>query len=226
MNVIECLFILSIFVLCTLSVVACSPNSGTTTKSAGDLQISIVDNTNNPLRGAEIVSEEQPEGQLKVTAITGDSGVVTFNNIAAGEYIFYISRFDYFPIEIWLTVPEGQTNEMNVRMTVENGMTTTITTSPLRVSFADLTSNPESYNGKYVTIEGYWFDGFEIAVLAERLDISDFAEGNVRPAGVLIWTKGGLSEEINSKPHLQANNASGYPCSLRQSGIGWHTRIR
>ena len=210
MNINKCLFIFSIILLCALSVHACSPNSGTMSKSAGDLQISITDNTDNPLWGTKIVSEEQPEGQIKVTAVTGDSGVVTFNNIATGEYKFYVSRFDYFPIEIWLTVLEGRINEMNVRMTVENGMTTSITTSPLHVSFADLNSNPESYNGKYVAIEGYWFDGFEIAVLAERLEASGFSEGNVKPAGILIWATGGLSEEISSKLYLQENNASGY----------------
>ena len=111
MNINKCLFIFSIIVLCALSVHACSPNSGTMSKSAGDLQISITDNTDNPLWGTKIVSEEQPEGQIKVTAVTGDSGVVTFNNIATGEYKFYVSRFDYFPIEIWLATEGRLINE-------------------------------------------------------------------------------------------------------------------
>jgi hypothetical protein len=96
-------------------------------------------------------------------------------------------------------------------MTAENGSTTTITTTPERISFADFAADPENYNGQYITIEGYWFSGFEIAVLAERLEASGFAEGNVQPAGIKIWVSGGLSEDVSNKLYLQENNATGYP---------------
>ncbi len=82
---------------------------------------------------------------------------------------------------------------------------------PTVISFASLSENPESYNGKNITIEGYWFDGFEITVLAERLEPSSFADGNMQPAGIKIWVVGGLSEDVSNRLHLQENNATGYP---------------
>jgi hypothetical protein len=82
---------------------------------------------------------------------------------------------------------------------------------PVKVAFSDLISNPERYDGKEIIIEGYWFDGFEIVVLAERLEPSSFAEGNLQPGGVKIWIKGGLSEEVSSQLYLQPNNSTGYP---------------
>jgi hypothetical protein len=82
---------------------------------------------------------------------------------------------------------------------------------PAKVSFPDLISNPERYDGKNIRIEGYWFDGFEIVVLAERLEPSDFSPGNVQPGGARIWIKGGLSEEVSSQLYLQPDNPTGYP---------------
>ncbi len=79
------------------------------------------------------------------------------------------------------------------------------------VAFTDLISNPERYNGQDITIEGYWFDGFEIVVLAERLEPSGFAAGHLQPGGAKIWIKGGLSEEVSSQLYLQSNNPTGYP---------------
>jgi hypothetical protein len=82
---------------------------------------------------------------------------------------------------------------------------------PAKVAFSDLISNAERYDGKNIIIEGYWFDGFEIVVLAERLEPSNFASGNVQPGGVKIWIKGGLSEEVSSQLILQPDNPTGYP---------------
>jgi hypothetical protein len=211
MSVKKYLLLLLIFALIALPVSACSVNGETTDVTKGNLQFYIESNTGIPLWGAKVVSEEEPDGQLKVTGITGDSGIVTFNNIAAGEYKFYISRFDYFPVEVLLTIPEDQQKEINIKMTAEQSATTTITTSPARITFADLAANPENYNGQYITIEGYWFSGFEITVLTERLGASGFAEGNVQPAGIKIWATGGLSEEVSGKLYIQDNNATGYP---------------
>jgi hypothetical protein len=205
------LLLFVVFALCVLSVPGCASKDITTTKTLGNLQFYIESNSGIPLWGAKVVSEEEPDGQLKVTGITGNSGIVTFNNITTGEYKFYVSRFDYFPVEVLLTVLEGQTKEVDIKMTLENTSTTTITTEPARISFTDLAANPESHNGKYITIEGYWFDGFEIAVLAERLEPANFPEGNLQPAGIKIWATGGLGEEVSSQLYLQANNPTGYP---------------
>jgi hypothetical protein len=200
-----------IFALCVLSVSSCSANGDKTSQAAGNLQFTIESTAGIPLDGVKVVSEEEPEGQLKVTGITGDTGIITFDNISVGEYKFYISRFDYLPVEVLLTVKKDQPNNINIKLTAEETSTTTITTTPARISFIDLSANPENYNGKYITIDGYWFSGFEIAVLAERFEASDFAEGNVRPAGIMIWATGALSEDVSNKLYLQENNATGYP---------------
>jgi hypothetical protein len=82
---------------------------------------------------------------------------------------------------------------------------------PAEVTFADLVSNPEAYHDKEIIIDGYWFDGFEIVVLAERLKDDDYTQGNLKPAGALIWIQGGLSEEVLGGLYLQPNNPTGYP---------------
>lgn len=69
--------------------------------------------------GAKVVSNTQPEGQLKVTGITEASGTVTFNGIKAGEYQFYITRFDYLQEEVEITVVAGQTTVITVKLTME-----------------------------------------------------------------------------------------------------------
>jgi hypothetical protein len=79
------------------------------------------------------------------------------------------------------------------------------------ITFADLVSNPEAYHDKEIIIAGYWFDGFEIVVLAERLEDDNFIQGNVKPAGALIWIQGGLGEEVAGGLYLQSNNPTGYP---------------
>ena len=79
------------------------------------------------------------------------------------------------------------------------------------ITFSNLESSPETYADKVITIDGYWFDGFEMAVLAERLEADDYAPSNLKPRGVLIWVSGGLSEEVRENLYLQPENVTGYP---------------
>lgn len=37
------------------------------------------------------------------------------------------------------------------------------------VTFAQLLTNPDQYNGRYVSLEGFYFGGFEVAVLSESV---------------------------------------------------------
>jgi hypothetical protein len=80
-----------------------------------------------------------------------------------------------------------------------------------KTDFARLAASPEMYSGKTVTIQGFWFDGFEIVVLAEGLEPSGFADGNVRPGGTMIWVQGGLPEDVSKQLSLQPDNPTGYP---------------
>ena len=204
------LLIFLIVFLVVLSMPGCSAKTTTSITTLGNLQFQVKDTSQNALSGAKVVSNSQPDGQLKVTGGTDVNGIVTFNNIAAGEYQFYISRFDYFPTEVALTVIAGQTQTIIINLTLETSLTT-IPTTVSQITFMDLTSQPEVYNEQFIVIDGYWFDGFEIVVLAERLDPSGFAPGNVQPEGTLIWIKGGLSEEVSQQLYLQPDNPTGYP---------------
>lgn len=72
-----------------------------------DLKIMVRGPDGPPLSGAKVVSDTQPEGQLKVTGLTGDDGFVTFSGIKAGNYDFTVSRFGYEPREVSYTVVAG-----------------------------------------------------------------------------------------------------------------------
>ncbi len=45
---------------------------------------------------------------------------------------------------------------------------------PTKVDFAQMVKEPARYTGKLISVQGYWFDGFEISVLAQRLGPSSF----------------------------------------------------
>ena len=87
-----------------------SPAPSPTPPDMGGLQITITDAAGKPLSGAKIVSDTQPEGQLKVTGITGDKGITVFNRLKPGTYRFNISRFDYQGLIMEINVVAGQTN--------------------------------------------------------------------------------------------------------------------
>ncbi len=76
------------------------------TNSSGDsnLHVTVLGAGNGPLAGVKVISNTQPEGQLKVTGSTQTDGTVTYNNIKAGDYEFYVSRFDYEQKEFTVTV--------------------------------------------------------------------------------------------------------------------------
>lgn len=93
-----------------------TPPPGVVTSSNGNLQVKVTDSAGMPLDGAKVVSEEQPQGQLKVTGFTDENGIVTFNDIREGNYRFYASRSDYTQIDLTVTVTGGQTTNAEVQM--------------------------------------------------------------------------------------------------------------
>ncbi|MDP3878968.1 MAG: hypothetical protein Q8Q07_01510 [Dehalococcoidales bacterium] len=68
-----------------------------------------------------------------------------------------------------------------------------------QVTFDRLFSNLSRYNNREVTIEGFYFQGFEINVFSERLEYSGFAEGHLVPKGRMIWVSGGIPKDIYNK---------------------------
>ena len=71
------------------------------------------------------------------------------------------------------------------------------------VTFEQLFSNLKQYDGRYVTLEGFYFDGFEIQVITENLEDSGYAEGHLIPNGRMIWVEGGIPKEVYDKLYQQ-----------------------
>ena len=81
-----------------------------------DFRVVVTGNSGAPLSGAKVVSETQPDGQLKITGLTDDSGNVTFTDVRPGAYRFTISRFNYEQTEVSVIVTTANT-ELKVKMT-------------------------------------------------------------------------------------------------------------
>lgn len=74
----------------------------------GNLTVSVVDSSGNPLWGAKVVSQDQPAGQLKITGITSqEAGGVVFNGIKTGDYSLQVSCADFAPGSVDVRVASG-----------------------------------------------------------------------------------------------------------------------
>ena len=78
-----------------------------------------------------------------------------------------------------------------------------------QVSFDALVSNPATYDGKTVTVDGYYFSGFEINALAGSL-VPASQPGNLKPQGTLIWVTPSVGTDVQSQLYSQQNTPSGY----------------
>jgi hypothetical protein len=195
-------------VFLSMSLAACgNGNPSTTLPASIDLYITVTSQNGTPLSGAKVVSQEQPEGQLKITGLTDSQGRVTFNGIKPGVYIIDISRFDYDPIEITRAITAS---DHDFTVTLKPSATTPPPTSVPSVTFNDLISQPASFNNRYVTVDAYYFSGFEISALAAGLVPSAFNPSNVIPAQPLIWVTGDLGQSVYQNLKQQTNTPSGY----------------
>lgn len=84
---------------------------------AGSLRVQVVGFHGAPLDGAKVVSDIQPEGQLKVTGITSIDGMVTYSQVKSGSYEFYITRPDYQQTKFTVTVAAGGTTDVTMMLT-------------------------------------------------------------------------------------------------------------
>ena len=55
------------------------------------------------------------------------------------------------------------------------------------VTFDELLSDPDRYEGEVISLDGFFFDGFETTVLSEMMEYSGFADGHLWPKGQMIW---------------------------------------
>jgi len=109
--------LLTLFLVVIISgifVTGCAKTATTTANGSGNLRVTVFGAYQQPLQGGKVVSDNQPDGQLKVTGLTGTDGTVWFQNIKTGNYDFYINRFDYNQTQFSVTVKAGQTTEMPV----------------------------------------------------------------------------------------------------------------
>ncbi len=88
----------------------------TTVPGTGSLHVTVRGPDGQPVAGAKVVSNSQPEAQLKVTGITAKDGAVTFNDIKAGQYEFYVSGTDFEQADFTVVVPTEQTKEFIIAL--------------------------------------------------------------------------------------------------------------
>jgi len=79
------------------------------------------------------------------------------------------------------------------------------------ITFSDLVSRADRYNGKTVTFEAFYFSGFEISALSESVGPADSGPWRIVPRGTLIWVKGGIPRELIDRLYGQTDTPSGYP---------------
>ena len=77
------------------------------------------------------------------------------------------------------------------------------------LTFSELITSADEYNGKTVTVEGFYFSGFEITALAGSLGWAEFEPERIVPQQPLIWTS--LERNIQSELLTQTKTPSGYP---------------
>jgi hypothetical protein len=207
-----CLIISSTILILAFFSAACGPSSNTTMKTI-NFRVQVIDAANNPLSGAKVVSENQPSGQIKINGLTYAEGLVTFAKIKPGEYTLYVTRFDYNQVQIAITITPSNDHLM-VKMSPSVSPTITPTSVPINVTFSQLIDRPQSFTGQFVTLEGFYFSGFEISALAMELVPSTLYRGNLTPQQPLIWVTGSLGQNVYDNLYKQSVTSSGYPESF------------
>lgn len=79
------------------------------------------------------------------------------------------------------------------------------------LSFSRLISQADQYNGKTVTLEAFYFSGFEISAVAGSLERSTYDTQRIVPVNPLVWVNGGISRDLFNKLYTQTITPSGYP---------------
>ncbi len=77
------------------------------------------------------------------------------------------------------------------------------------LTFSQLISQADKYNGKTVTLEAFYFSGFEISAISESVGLSS-GDWRMVPIGTLVWVEGGISQESQNKLYTQTLSPSGY----------------
>jgi hypothetical protein len=78
------------------------------------------------------------------------------------------------------------------------------------ITFSQLISQADRYNGKTVTLEAFYFSGFEISAICGSVGPSNSGVWRIVPSGELVWAKGGISEKLYNRMYGQSETPSGY----------------
>jgi len=71
------------------------------------------------------------------------------------------------------------------------------------VTLDELTSDPVRYNVEEITIDGFYFQGFDVQAITERLEYSGYTLGHIVPKGEIIWVEGGILGDIHEELYIQ-----------------------
>jgi hypothetical protein len=118
------LFIILTFFIIILISPGCAASVTTSPSNTGNLKVQVLGVDKVPLAGVKVISDAEPAGQLKVTGMTKSDGTVIYNNIATGEYTFYVSVAGYQQVDFKVTVQQGKTTGVTVNLVL------TITLTP------------------------------------------------------------------------------------------------
>ena len=72
------------------------------------------------------------------------------------------------------------------------------------VTFNQVFSRPSEFHNRIIMIEGFYFHGFELVVLSEKIEFSGHAAGHLIPRGEMIWIEGGIPLEVYDKLYQQS----------------------
>jgi hypothetical protein len=78
------------------------------------------------------------------------------------------------------------------------------------LDFSRLISQADKYNGQSVTLEAYYFGGFEISALCGTVGPATSGEWRIVPSGTLVWVKGGIPQDLLVRLYKQTVTPSGY----------------
>ena len=109
----------------------------------------------------------------------------------------YIAAFFMVCLAVLVPIAGCSQNAVVPPDNTDNGVETS------ELTFERLFAEPEQYNGKEITLEGFCFYGFEVMVLAEKLEYSGYAPGHLVPKGRMIWIEGGIPEEVYNELYEQ-----------------------
>jgi len=84
-------------------------------------------------------------------------------------------------------------------------------TSVPELTFSELTGDAARYKDRTVTLEAFYFSGFEISALCGSVGPANDGVWRIVPKGELIWVEGGITQQMLDDMYKQTVSPSGYP---------------